>query len=743
MWEMYEDHIECDECGGPGPPPKFMIPPPPRPPSLDYGIINTNCNEEEMALKAASAQSWDSDMCEAIPILDASLYSSQSLQTSAIIAVFSLLLVLVVLISSLFVWKNKRKVQNFLPCKTPTRGPHMNGLPGGHSVTYEDPDAHLGHRPLVMRHHHHNVEMLHHSKGIHYPSGYPMTRSPPFLVSSSPGPDPYRSNDNVYEELGPGRDSDAESEPPLHSDDDFAEDELSLPGERSFNKSISDTASTIPVSTIYHERITASLQPCNSSSSNNNNNNNNGHERNSLLSSSSSSNAQHDATTVTSAATSTSASSTNNNAPSRTAGILSGVLRHTTGRQNNNRKNRHKPPAASSSMDEFNTSAGSEQLVGDMMAGVPMAQNHLYDNRNHNLMSLAYNNNTFHHHSLNNNLNTNTNNNNRAQYYNTLENEVERRNRINNQLHHPASAVATIFRERNIVNHPNRYPQPYYAASNLLSSMRSRTNPRSIDRRRIVPPMDPIEPTYGYAEPIFHEGYLYDSCGRQQQQQSNTVGRNATALVGGPLSYPEYIAPDYTSSAGIMGSYRPSTHQHHHHHHTTTGALGHHHHQHNHQLYSRGSSGGGGGDSSFGSDSGYSHHHSSTPASSIGRGVGGGIRGSGSSGNGSGQNRLTAALNFGWNRRQPKQQQQQKQQPSSAAQLPAPQTSTSTSSSSTSSSACPKDMNVDRSPNNNSDSTQQPSLATTQTATTTTPLTPTTTGCNSTDVVNCNTPAKA
>ncbi|XP_055854803.1 probable serine/threonine-protein kinase DDB_G0282963 [Episyrphus balteatus] len=742
MWEMYEDHIECDECGGPGPPPKFMIPPPPRPPSLDYGIINTNCNEEEMALKAAaSAQSWDSDMCEAIPILDASLYSSQSLQTSAIIAVFSLLLVLVVLISSLFVWKNKRKVQNFLPCKTPTRGPHMNGgLPGGHSVTYEDPDAHLGHRPLVMRHHH-NVEMLHHSKGIHYPSGYPMTRSPPFLVSSSPGPDPYRSNDNVYEELGPGRDSDAESEPPLHSDDDFAEDELSLPGERSFNKSISDTASTIPVSTIYHERISGS-QP-------NNNNNGNGQERNSLLSSSSSSNTHNDTTTVTSAATSTSASSsltTNNNAPSRTAGILSGVLRHTTGRQNNNRKNnRHKQPTAvavSSSMDEFNTSAGSEQLVGDMMA-VPMAQNHLYDNRNHNLMSLAYNNNTFHHHSLNNNLNNNNNtnniNNNRAQYYNTLENEVERRNRINNQLHHPASAVATIFRERNIVNHPNRYPQPYYAASNLLSSMRSRTNPRSIDRRRIVPPMDPIEPTYGYAEPIFHEGYLYDSCARQQQHQllPNTVGRNATALVGGggPLSYPEYIAPDYTSSAGIMGSYRPNTHQHHHHH--AAAATGHHHHQqHSHQLYSRGgSSVGGGGDSSFGSDSGYSHHHSSTPASSIGRGVGGGIRGSGSSGNGSGQNKLTAALNFGWNRRQSKQQsQQQQQQPSSNQQLPAPQTSTtstsSSSSTSTSSSACPKDMNVDRSPNNNSDSIQQP---TTVLATTTTPTT------TSTDVVNCNT----
>lgn len=57
-------------------------------------------------------------------------------------------------------FRHKRKVQNFLPCKTPTRGVHLdpNGLSGGHSVTYEDPDAHLGHRPLVMRHHH-NIEV--------------------------------------------------------------------------------------------------------------------------------------------------------------------------------------------------------------------------------------------------------------------------------------------------------------------------------------------------------------------------------------------------------------------------------------------------------------------------------------------------------------------------------------------------------------------------------------------------------
>lgn len=53
-------------------------------------------------------------------------------------------------------------MQNFLPCKTPTRGGPLDGTAvSGHGlgVTYEDPDAHLGHRPLVMRHHHPNMEV--------------------------------------------------------------------------------------------------------------------------------------------------------------------------------------------------------------------------------------------------------------------------------------------------------------------------------------------------------------------------------------------------------------------------------------------------------------------------------------------------------------------------------------------------------------------------------------------------------
>lgn len=69
-----------------------------------------------------------------------------------------------------------------------------------------------------------------------------MARSPPLFISTSPGPDPYRSHDNVYEELGPPTgpvrcDSDApESEHGSHSEDEFAEDELSLAGDSSFQK---------------------------------------------------------------------------------------------------------------------------------------------------------------------------------------------------------------------------------------------------------------------------------------------------------------------------------------------------------------------------------------------------------------------------------------------------------------------------------------------------------------------------
>lgn len=551
--------FECDECAGMplAPPPQFLIPPPPRPPALaEFTVVPQDCNEDQLA-----QQQWESDVCQAMPILDASLYSSQSLATSAMIAVFSLLLVLIVLISSLFVWKNKRKVQNLLPCKTPTRGALSGAMPLGgggthgsqhhHHAMYEDPDAHLGHhRPLVMRHHqyqhhqqhHHQLHHPHHhhhyqqhphaellqGKSIHYPSGYPMTRSPPFLVSSSPGPDPYRSNDNVYEELGPGRvDSDGESEPPLHSDDDFAEDELSLPGECSFHKEANATgqqaAGVAAVATPYHERPAGSngaalvatsvvatagtqLPP---------------QERHSVLSSGSSTG--QDAST---ASASTSSNNNNNNNELATGGNPSQLRRTPRSRQQR-------------VQDELNNSSSTAEIA-DLAP--------LYDNRS-NMMSLGY-------------LARST----APQFYNTLEHEVERRNRINAQLSQaPVASLSTIYRER--IRYPTVQQYAPNSANGLMAAtMRARTQPRLVDRRlaphqhqhhRIHAAPMTAEPAYGYAEPMYNANYYYDSAG------------------------PGGSTRPYASTLLPSSDYR--------------------------QPY---------GDSSFGSDSGYSHH---TPASSIGR----------------------------------------------------------------------------------------------------------------------------
>lgn len=63
---------------------------------------------------------------------------------------------------------------------------------------------------------------------VHYPSGYPISQHPPVFLCSSPGPDPYSSQDlynPVYEELS---DADSEMVAGTHSEDEFAEDELSL-----------------------------------------------------------------------------------------------------------------------------------------------------------------------------------------------------------------------------------------------------------------------------------------------------------------------------------------------------------------------------------------------------------------------------------------------------------------------------------------------------------------------------------
>ncbi|XP_017873056.1 PREDICTED: putative protein TPRXL, partial [Drosophila arizonae] len=259
-------------------------------------------------------------------------------------------------------------------------------------------------------------------KSIHYPSGYPMTRSPPFLVSSSPGPDPYRSNDNVYEELGPGRvDSDGESEPPLHSDDDFAEDELSLPGECSFHKEANSTLLTgaAAPATPYHERAAGSSTSSAAVASAAAAVAATGsqvapppQERHSVLSSSSST--AHDASTASASTSSNphnSHNSNNNNNNSDNNELASGGPMRRTQRSRQQR-----------AQDELNNSSSTADIA-DLAP--------LYDNRS-NMMSLGY-------------LARST----APQFYNTLEHEVERRNRINAQLSQaPAPPLATIYRER-------------------------------------------------------------------------------------------------------------------------------------------------------------------------------------------------------------------------------------------------------------------------------------------------------
>ncbi|KAG5891095.1 hypothetical protein JTB14_036986 [Gonioctena quinquepunctata] len=206
MWSL-ETGADCD-C--PGPPPEFMLPPPPRPPILQPEDP-MYCTEDPLPIET----------CDALPLIDASYRSSPSFQTSAVIVLCSVLLGLLVFIAVILIWKHKRKVQNFLPCKN---SPQNNCDAYPHSPP---PPSSVGWKACRCP----SIEMIDVKNNIHYPSGYPISNHPPVFLCSSPGPDPYCSQDlynPVYEEL-----SDAESElnPAPHSEDEFAEDELSLAGE--------------------------------------------------------------------------------------------------------------------------------------------------------------------------------------------------------------------------------------------------------------------------------------------------------------------------------------------------------------------------------------------------------------------------------------------------------------------------------------------------------------------------------
>ncbi|KAJ9583118.1 hypothetical protein L9F63_022532 [Diploptera punctata] len=229
LWDMESADYECD-C--PGPPPEFRLPPPPRPPFL----------QESSGMDCSEAPIPDLETCDAVPVIDAEYHSSPAIPSIAVIVVCSVLLLVMVLIASVLVWKHKRKMQNFLPCKTSPQN-HCD-VSNGNGVIYEDL---TNIRPRTLPNHcvpgqtAPSIEMIDVKSGANYNSGFPVLGNPSVFICPPPRPDPYTSQDlynPVYEELSNGSGDRGESDPDSEgavpapaSEDEFAEDELSLGGE--------------------------------------------------------------------------------------------------------------------------------------------------------------------------------------------------------------------------------------------------------------------------------------------------------------------------------------------------------------------------------------------------------------------------------------------------------------------------------------------------------------------------------
>ncbi|XP_075223653.1 putative Hedgehog signaling attenuator pxb [Lycorma delicatula] len=219
LWDMDSADYECD-CPGP-PPPAFHLPPPPRPPFLHE---LADCSEAPLL---------DLETCDTMPVIDAEYHSSPAIPSLALIVVCSVLLLAMLLLATVLVWKHKKKMQNFLPCKSSPQ--NRCDVTHGNGVIYEDL-TNIRPRPLPQP----SMEMLDVKSRAGYPNNcnYPVISHSPVFICPPPRPEQYSSQDlynPVYEELSNGSgergESDAESEgvpqAPL-SEDEFAEDELSL-----------------------------------------------------------------------------------------------------------------------------------------------------------------------------------------------------------------------------------------------------------------------------------------------------------------------------------------------------------------------------------------------------------------------------------------------------------------------------------------------------------------------------------
>ncbi|XP_063627579.1 uncharacterized protein LOC134799110 [Cydia splendana] len=211
MWDL--EPTDLTECDCMGPPPEFLLPPPPRPPFLQADYY---CGDDPIP---------DLETCDTEPKIDAYNHSGPSLQTSAVIALCSIVLVLGIFVGAILVWKHKRKVTNLLPSKSsaPNQTGSQRRAPPP-APLYEDLQdlprrPPIPHRPDIEP----QLEMVETKRpgcpGRVFVCGSGGT----WRGGNSCGGDTCGAP--LYEEL-PHRSDDS-----LHSDDHFAEDELSLVGE--------------------------------------------------------------------------------------------------------------------------------------------------------------------------------------------------------------------------------------------------------------------------------------------------------------------------------------------------------------------------------------------------------------------------------------------------------------------------------------------------------------------------------
>lgn len=461
---------------------------------------------------------------------------------------------------------------------------------------------------------------------IHLGNDYPMSRSPPMFDSSSPGPDPYHSLQslhNVYEELHPTRDSDADSEFHAHSDDDFAEDELSLAGETTAvlmatststtastpnHPEGSSTQSTAMIPTIYHEgnlnyrRMTTGLELAT---------NHTNVERDSVLSLASAVNDRNGA-----GGDSVSSSSRSSSGATR----ISRPTEHGTGpypRSNSKTLNNRDimSPDMAGLAHNFNQyhnhvntnncnsnkrlNSNSNRINNNTIAGHHQHQHqHQHQSSNHQQHG---------HNAANNNLRSKSRDNIcGGGGASCVECRVERQNQVNRQMsstthkkragssgvhqqldqHHPA--ISTIFHGRTINGNNSHFAYPAPPTNQCPSwvngNQRMRTMPHAPpncqQQRMGATSLNHEQPTYDYAQPVFHNGILYDTgfaadVARLQQP----VDRSLDC----PYIVPEYTSLGSSASGLSAGGNHPQA------------------------IYSR--------DSSFGSDSGYSRGESGGSAS--------------------------------------------------------------------------------------------------------------------------------